>query len=125
MKTSGGGLTVKVEGLEELNRKLNQIPKKAKDEVTKELMDIIFDLQGESQRRAPLDTGALRGSAFAEMNGLEGTVGFEEIYALYQHEGVDFNHPKGGEAKFLENPFKEKMKKYIKAIGDAVKRAVQ
>jgi len=123
--TKSGGLVVTVEGLDKLNAKLNSIPKKATDEVSKELMDIIFDLQGESQRRAPIDTGALRGSAFAEMNVLEGTVGFEEIYALYQHEGLDFNHPKGGEAKYLENPFKEKINKYIKAIGAAVKRAVE
>lgn len=118
-------MKITIEGMGDLNRKLNAIPNKAKGGVTKELMDIIFDLQGESQRRAPIDTGALRGSAFAEQNGLEGTVGFTEEYALYQHEGVEFNHPKGGEAKYLENPFKERINKYIKAIGDAVKRAVE
>ena len=118
-------MKITVEGTGELNRKLNSIPRKAKDGVKQELMTVLFDLQGESQRRAPIDTGALRGSAFAEQNGLEGTVGFTEIYALYQHEGVGFNHPKGGEAKYLENPFKQRINRYINAIGNAVKRAVE
>ena len=118
-------MKITVEGMDELNRKLNTIPKKAEDGVKVELMTALFDLQGESQRRAPVDTGALRGSAFAEQQGLEGTVGFTEVYALYQHEGERFNHPKGGEAKYLENPFKQRVKKYINAIGNAVKRAVE
>lgn len=125
MKTSGGGLVIRVEGLDELESKLRNIPRKAESEVEGALIEILFDLKGKSQRLAPIDVGNLKGSAFAENDGLEGTVGFQEVYAVIQHESMDFNHPKGGEAKFLENPFKENINKYIKAIGAAVKRAVE
>ncbi|MEA4884260.1 MAG: hypothetical protein VB144_11515 [Clostridia bacterium] len=33
-------------------------------------------------------------------------VGFSVPYAAAQHEGVDFDHPKGGKAKFLEDAIK-------------------
>jgi hypothetical protein len=116
---------ITVEGQKELDALLKRIPAQAKAQASKELSDIVQDLKGESQRRAPIDLGDLRGSAFGDTKDLEGTVGFTEPYAMYQHEGIGFNHPKGGEAKYLENPFKEKMKMYIKAIGDAIDRAVK
>lgn len=29
----------------------------------------------------------------------------DQIYAHYQHEGLDFEHPAGGQAKYLEQPW--------------------
>lgn len=31
----------------------------------------------------------------------------DQIYAHYQHEGLEFNHPRGGRAKYLEGPLFE------------------
>lgn len=114
-----------MKGIKELNRYLDLAPEKAKGQVERELQDIGSDLMGEAQRRAPVDTGDLRGSAFTETENMVCTVGFTEPYALRQHEGVDFAHPRGGEAKFLENPYKEKKDKYIAALKGAVKKAVE
>ena len=35
---------------------------------------------------------------------LEGRVEFDQVYAHYQHEGLDFKHPQGGEAEYLRKP---------------------
>lgn len=87
------------------------------------------DLQGKSATQAPIDTGDLR--ANCSVFPLEQTrdtirvrVGYNLIYARVQHERLDFKHPKGGKAKFLEDPYKENVFKYIKVVGDAIKRAV-
>lgn len=113
-----------IEGLDELQRKLKDIPKGTEKEVGKELDDIRLDLEGEAKRRAPVKTGDLKGSGFSERDGLDVTVGFTEPYALRQHEELEYEHPKGGEAKYLENPFKERVNKYIRAVGEAVRKAV-
>lgn len=38
---------------------------------------------------------------------LDGSVTVDQVYALYQHEGADFNHPRGGEAFYLRRPLLE------------------
>lgn len=38
---------------------------------------------------------------------LDGSVTVDQVYALYQHEGADFNHPRGGEAFYLARPLME------------------
>jgi len=41
-----------------------------------------------------------------------GEVGFDQPYALAQHERLDFNHPKGGKAKYLEDNLKLQAGRY-------------
>lgn len=91
---------------------------------------------GEAQRRAPIEEGTLRGSGslalvvdgetFDGAGALAGAtaaaiakvraggsptvyaeVSFNTVYAAAQHEGLDYDHPKGGEAKYLERPLGE------------------
>ena len=65
-------------------------------------------------RRAPMDTGTLRGSGYVTLpideGGISGvTIGFggaAGAYAMEQHERLDFNH-EVGEAKFLEKAINE------------------
>lgn len=117
-------MNVKVEGLDELKKAMKNLPENAVGAVEKELKLIAADLQGKAQRLAPVKYGDLRGSAFSEVIGLEATVGFTSPYALRQHEEMDYSHPKGGQAKYLETPYKEDADLYAKAIGKAVKKAV-
>lgn len=103
------------------------------------------DLLGESQRRAPVKEGTLRGSgelgfrvngilcegagAFAEAGGLvtslaragalrlvEAVVSFNTIYALRQHEELDWEHPLAGQAKYLESVIQERGPRYRSVI---------
>jgi len=117
-------MKVKIEGLDELNALFKKMPKLANKAIEKELKIVGLDLQGKSQELAPVDLGDLQGSAFTEVSGLDATVGFTEIYSLRQHENIGYRHPKGGQAKYLEQPYKENVPKYINMIGDAVKKAV-
>jgi len=43
-------------------------------------------------------------------------VAYGAFYSLYQHEGVSFARPNGGEAKFLEHAIKENMDKIKKIV---------
>lgn len=100
---------------------LKNMAKGIDNSIEKAIWDCVLDLQGKSSRIAPVDTGDLRGSATSEVKDLIGEVGFGEEYALEQHENLTFNHPRGGQAKYLENPFVENKEKYKRRIERAVK----
>ena len=46
-------------------------------------------------------------------------------YAIVQHEHVEFDHPNGGQAKFLEMPLRVHRTKWKKRIADRVKRDIK
>lgn len=68
-----------------------------------------------AKRRVPVKTGVLKSSGYVGMPVVNGTsatcpLGFggpASAYALVQHERLDFKHPNGGEAKYLENAIVE------------------
>lgn len=59
----------------------------------------------ESNRVVPLEEGPLSQSGFAETDrdNLVAHVGYDTLYAVPQHERLDYRHAPGREAKFLEN----------------------
>lgn len=65
---------------------------------------------GEAQRLAPVEEGTLRASGNAQyedtVDGGELTISFSTPYAAKQHEEMGYSHPVGGQAKYLETPFK-------------------
>lgn len=89
------------------------------------LIECGADLQSKSVQEAPVDTGDLRANCSVTENPLDVTVGYDLPYAMKQHEELDYNHPKGGKAKYLEDPFNENADGYIDHIrekaGDAIK----
>ena len=101
-----------------------------KKAVMQEALRCAADLQGKSAREAPVDTGDLRSNC--NTSGMKETgdkawyeVGYDLPYARIQHERLDFNHPKGGKAKFLEDPFNRNKKQYDNAIKDRAIRALE
>ena len=61
----------------------------------------------ESTRIVPLQEGTLERSGVAhppDTGTLRAAVSYDTPYAVYQHEGLDFNHPNGRQAKYLEGP---------------------
>lgn len=117
-------MNVTITGMNELNSALKKVTPKTEAAVKKELDLIVADLQGKAQRLAPVDTGDLRGSAYTEVDGLIATIGFNTPYALRQHEDMENRHPKGGQAKYLEQPYKENVHKYTNEIEKAIKGAI-
>ena len=57
--------------------------------------------------RTPIEQGELRDSAHVEEQHAgdvaRAEVGFNKIYATRQHEETGWNHPRGGQAKYLES----------------------
>lgn len=87
---------------------------------------IAEDLLGRSQLDAPIETGHLRGSGASEIDrrhdGVDARVSFSTPYAAKQHEELDYEHPRGGKAKYLEDNFKSMMPRYEPAIAANVRR---
>lgn len=66
--------------------------------------DLGEHIKAESNAIAPLREGTMIENSRVEVNGSAATIGyFNTIYANYQHEGVNFNHPNGRQAKYLES----------------------
>ncbi|QMV84093.1 HK97 gp10 family phage protein [Corynebacterium hindlerae] len=59
-------------------------------------------LRKEAVELTPVDTGTLRNSAKVTADGNQAAVSYSTPYAARQHEEVGWNHPEGGQAKFLE-----------------------
>ena len=53
-----------------------------------------------------------------------GEVGFNTPYALVQHERLDFHHPKGGKAKYLESNLTEHADRYQANLQDHLREAL-
>jgi hypothetical protein len=47
---------------------------------------------------------------------LKGSVTVDQVYAHYQHEALDLNHPRGGGAKYLERPLFEHYRDYLASL---------
>jgi len=110
-----------VTGLREVQNGFNKAFKKISGATMKSLMDVGFDLKKEAVQLAPIDTGELRRSGYVDPTGnLKVEVGFNQEYAEIQHESLEFNHPQGGQAKYLEQPFKQNFNKYIESIKKGV-----
>jgi hypothetical protein len=88
----------------------------------------VEDLLGRAVRDAPVDEGTLRGSGTAtvEVHGQEviGKVTFGTPYARAQHEGLDFEHPKGGKAKYLESNLTALAPRYKKILAASARKAL-
>lgn len=95
--------------------------------IKKAILESALDLQQRSSDEAPVKDGDLRGDAGIDDSRLQADdfvlVGYNLPYALIQHERLDFEHPQGGKAKFLEDPFEKNAKKYIDHIAAAADKA--
>lgn len=56
----------------------------------------------DSNERAPVEDGDLVKSGRVVVDDLTAQVSYSSFYAPLQHENLDWKHPDGGEAKFLE-----------------------
>jgi hypothetical protein len=122
------------------------------EEALEALWRIGEDLGGRAQRLAPIEEGTLRGSmavalivngtrfdgpgalagakAVARGTALAGRpveldveVSFNTVYAARQHEETEWEHPLEGQAKYLEQPFREQLPRYGAVLEVAVENA--
>lgn len=107
--------------------KLDPVKRKMLDDGERALRLVGNDLHSRVVPLTPVEEGTLRGSQHVEIERTPTTVtmtfSVDQIYAEVQHEGVGFNHPKGGQAKFVEQPFKEMLPRYERALAAVMRIA--
>lgn len=59
-------------------------------------------LLARARELSPTDSGDSDKSGFTRVDDLTGQVGFTSLVSLLQHENLDWQHPDGGQPKFLE-----------------------
>ena len=97
----------------------------------------IVDLRAKAKAQTPWDTHALMESMYIEEIGKGRTVSYEtgydkdnarnirDKYGIIQHEVTSFRHPRGGKAKFLEDPYNANIMAYKNEIRNALKGAIK
>lgn len=130
-----GGSSVE-RNINAIRTSLKGMQRDVKEKVYQELQEITLDLAIKASALAPIDTGELRKSVNPEVK-VTGTktralVTFSAInpengydYAMIQHENLEFNHPRGGQAKYLEQPLNENSEKYKKQLSDIIGKALR
>ena len=154
MRAVAKGLSLRIEGLEAVKAQLRDdgpLGQRVRKALVRGMTEITEDLLGRAMRDAPVDEGTLRGSGHATVyvdgkvvarSGFEGAaptpgvaragmagavvgeVGFDQPYALIQHERLDYRHPKGGKAKYLEDNLKDQATRYGDHLADSVRGAL-
>lgn len=109
-----------------LKKAFEEMPEKATKAASASLYQEAEKIMTDSKENyVPVDTATLKGSGtvlLPEVKNRQVTVtmgygGNAEDYALIQHENLEFKHPNGGQAKYLEIPFK-------KAVGEGMKNRI-
>ena len=99
------------------------------DELRRTLRVEAEDLLGRATRDAPIEEGTLRGSGEVEIRetatGAEAVVSFNTPYAARQHEELEYEHPRGGKPKYLEDHVKGMVRFHPSIMAAAMRRALR
>ncbi|RTE47893.1 hypothetical protein [Actinobaculum sp. 352] len=84
-------------------------------------------LKAEAVNQTPIRDGILRGSAATTAldAGMTQVVSFNTPYAVRQHEETGYRHPKGGNAKYLENPLRDEHDTLMRLIAAEEQKALK
>lgn len=143
-----------LKGLNEITEKLQEGIERLNKKNSQGFVDALMFVANESQQRAPVDTGDLRGSVQVEVNGeiyaegekidsdssenekikipnrainvvgalpehaTTGVVSFNAKYAATQHEQINYDHPRGGQSKYLESVLVEEPDRILQLIAN-------
>lgn len=114
-----------LKGFDEAVRNIQEAVDKLEHQSVQGLYDALQFVGEEAQRRAPVETGDLRGSMEVHIDGTVGSVSFNTPYAATQHEHTEFDHPHGGQAKFLESVLVEEKDKILDMIAGGGKNSLE
>ena len=113
-------LVVRVEGVQKVLMNLKKAHKGLGREAATGLKRAGLFLQRASQKIVPVDTGALKGSAFTRAEGsgwdIVVQVGYTQLYSIFVHENLEAKHKTGKEAKYLERPLRENRLQILKIV---------
>lgn len=77
---------------------------------------------GLSNRRVPLEEGTLERSGKVDVDGLDGSISYDTIYARRQHEERTWRHLPGRTAKFLEIAMSEGRQVVLEMMAVSLRR---
>ena len=110
-----------LDGIDDVMKNLTAVLEQVPELTAEGLNEAAMDIGARAAEKAPVDTGDLRGSMTVDTIVYNGEaiseIRFNEKYAAVQHERLDFNHPKGGEAKYLEKAAIEKAEQVAQRVG--------
>lgn len=141
-----------LKGLNEVTEKVQEMVDILNKKSVEGLKDALLYVATESQQKAPVEFGDLRGSVLVEIddvkvatgngksqatepdsnnglgitlsgesvpeNGTVGRVSYNTVYAAVQHEQINYNHPRGGQAKYLEQVLIDEQNRILKTIAE-------
>ena len=90
-------------------KNLNRLTTTMRSSVEKAVDGVVEEVLAESKKECPWKTGTLRRAGKPELiknniNNYYYQIGYNMDYALKVHEDLSANHPRGGKAKYLEDP---------------------
>lgn len=83
------------------------------------------ELLARSNERVPVDTGELRSSGTVTPTDDGSIISYDTPYAVKQHEDMALNHPRGGQAKFLEATIDQDGDLYLQKLADLLDKALR
>lgn len=80
---------------------------------------------GEAKKIIPLDEGTLERSGRVDVDGLNGAISFDTVYAVVQHERLDYRHAPGRQAKYLEQPMNTERETMLQLMAVPLRRWIR
>lgn len=116
--------------IKQLRDELGRFAKRVEDVPGEVLLEEAARIKEEAIMQVPVKTGTLQSSIEVTVTGskLKKTLrasasavdkGYD--YAEIQHENTDFNHPNGGKAKYIEDPFNAGVQRIVSRLEGELK----
>jgi len=112
---------VKVDGIEELKTKIERLDLTLQAKVHDRIKEKAETIKTVAQTLAPIKTGRLRNSIYAQVEDWVAKVGASASYAVYQEFGTRFIPP----VRFLSRAIEMRAQGMINAISQAVDEAIR
>lgn len=83
-------------------------------------------LLAESRKLVPIEEGTLErsGTVSVDAANLQAAVAYDTPYAVRQHEELGYQHDRGRQAKYLEQPANSERPMMLRIIGQAIKKDI-
>lgn len=75
-----------------------------------------------SNSRVPLEEGTLERSGKVDVDGLDGSISYDTVYARRQHEELTWKHLPGRRAKYLESAMNDSREVMLRLMAVSVRR---
>lgn len=116
--------------IKQLRDELGRFAKRVEDVPGEVLLEEAARIKEEAIMQVPVKTGTLQSSIDVSVTGFKlrktltataSAVSRGYDYAEIQHENLDFNHPNGGKAKYIEDPFNAGVQRIVSRLESELK----